>query len=90
MMKEKKIKIVNKLGLHARPASLLVQTAMKYSSNITIIKDEYKVDAKSIMGILMLAASCGTELLLQTDGADEQQALEGIEKVFNEGFGEEI
>jgi phosphocarrier protein len=89
-MKEKKVKIVNKLGLHARPASLLVQTAMKYSSNITIIKDEYKVDAKSIMGILMLAASCGTELLLQVEGSDEQQALESIEKIFNEGFGEEI
>jgi len=89
-MKEKKIKIINKLGLHARPASLLVQTAMKYSSNITIIKDEYKVDAKSIMGILMLAASCGTELIIQTEGQDEQEALESIEKIFNEGFGEEI
>lgn len=89
-MKEKKIKIINKLGLHARPASLLVQTAMKYSSNITIIKDEYKVDAKSIMGILMLAASCGTELIIQTEGQDEQEALDSIEKIFNEGFGEEI
>ncbi|WP_413854641.1 HPr family phosphocarrier protein [Candidatus Ruminimicrobium bovinum] len=89
-MKEKKVKIVNKLGLHARPASLLVQTAMKYSSNITIIKDEYKVDAKSIMGILMLAASCGTELIVQTEGPDEQEALDNIEKIFNEGFGEEI
>jgi len=89
-MKEKKVKIVNKLGLHARPASLLVQTAMKYSSNITIIKDEYKVDAKSIMGILMLAASCGTELIVQTEGPDEQEALDNIEKLFNEGFGEEI
>ena len=89
-MKEKKIKIINKLGLHARPASLLVQTAMKYSANITIIKDEYKVDAKSIMGILMLAASCGTELIVQAEGTDEQQALDNIEKIFNEGFGEEI
>lgn len=89
-MKEKKVKIVNKLGLHARPASLLVQTAMKYSSNITIIKDEYKVDAKSIMGILMLAASCGTELIIQTEGSDEQEALVDLEKIFNEGFGEEI
>ena len=89
-MKEKKIKIINKLGLHARPASLLVQTAMKYSAYITIIKDEYKVDAKSIMGILMLAASCGTELIVQAEGTDEQQALDNIEKIFNEGFGEEI
>ena len=59
-MKEQNVKIVNKLGLHARPASLIVQTAMGFSSNIYIIKDEIKVDAKSIMGILMLAAACGS------------------------------
>ena len=89
-MKEKNVKIVNKLGLHARPASLIVQTAMNFSSNIYIIKDEIKVDAKSIMGILMLAAACGTELKLQTEGPDEEQALEKMVDVFNNGFGEEI
>ncbi len=89
-MKEQNVKIVNKLGLHARPASLIVQTAMSFSSNIYIIKDEIKIDAKSIMGILMLAAACGTELKLQTDGPDEEQALEKMVEVFNNGFGEEI
>ena len=89
-MKEKNVKIVNKLGLHARPASLIVQIAMNSSSNIYIIKDEIKVDAKSIMGILMLAAACGTELKLQTEGSDEEQALEKMVEVFNNGFGEEI
>ena len=89
-MKERNVKIVNKLGLHARPASLIVQTAMAFSSNIYIIKDEIKVDAKSIMGILMLAAACGTELKLQTEGSDEEQALEKMVEVFNNGFGEEI
>lgn len=89
-MKEKNVKIVNKLGLHARPASLIVQTAMAFSSNIYIIKDEIKVDAKSIMGILMLAAACGTELILRTEGPDEEQALEKMVEVFNSGFGEEI
>ena len=89
-MKEKNVKIVNKLGLHARPASLIVQTAMAFSSNINIIKDETKVDAKSIMGILMLAAACGTELKLQTEGPDEEQALEKMVEIFNNGFGEEI
>lgn len=89
-MKEKNVRIVNKLGLHARPASLIVQTAMSFSSNIYIIKDEIKVDAKSIMGILMLAAACGTELKLQTEGPDEEQALEKMVEVFNNGFGEEI
>lgn len=89
-MKEKNVKIVNKLGLHARPASLIVQTAMAFSSNIYIIKDEIKVDAKSIMGILMLAAACGTELKLRTEGPDEEQALEKMAEIFNNGFGEEI
>ena len=89
-MKERNVKIVNKLGLHARPASLIVQTAMAFSSNIYIIKDEIKVDAKSIMGILMLAAACGTELVLRTEGPDEEQALEKMVEVFNNGFGEEI
>ena len=89
-MKEQNVKIVNKLGLHARPASLIVQTAMGFSSNIYIIKDEIKVDAKSIMGILMLAAACGTELKLQTEGADEEQALIKMVEIFNNGFGEEI
>ena len=89
-MKEKNVKIVNKLGLHARPASLIVQTAMAFSSNIYIIKDEIKVDAKSIMGILMLAAACGTELVLRTEGLDEEQALEKMVEVFNNGFGAEI
>ncbi|MBR3654706.1 MAG: HPr family phosphocarrier protein [Elusimicrobia bacterium] len=89
-MKEKNVKIVNKLGLHARPASLIVQTAMGFSSNIYIIKDEIKADAKSIMGILMLAAACGTELKIQTEGPDEEQALEKMAEVFNNGFGEEI
>ena len=89
-MKEKNVKIVNKLGLHARPASLIVQTAMAFSSNIYIINDEIKVDAKSIMGILMLAAACGTELTLRTEGPDEEQALEKMSEIFNNGFGEEI
>ena len=89
-MKEKNVKIVNKLGLHARPASLIVQTAMAFSSNINIIKDEIKVDAKSIMGILMLAAACGTELTLRTEGPDEEQALDKMVEIFNNGFGEEI
>ncbi len=89
-MKEKKLKIVNKLGLHARPASLIVQTAMRFTSSIFIIKDEYKIDAKSIMGIMMLAAGCGTELILQADGTDENAALDALEEMFNNGFGEEI
>ncbi|MEA5001112.1 MAG: HPr family phosphocarrier protein [Endomicrobiaceae bacterium] len=89
-MTEKKLKIVNKLGLHARPASLLVQTAMKFSSNISIIKDESTIDGKSIMGLMMLAAGCGSELTVRIDGCDEKNAMEKIEELFMSGFGEEI
>lgn len=89
-MREQNVKIVNKLGLHARPASLIVQTAMSFSSNVYIIKEETKADAKSIMGILMLAAACGTELKIQTDGVDEDEALEKMVELFDNGFGEEI
>ncbi|MDD5021139.1 MAG: HPr family phosphocarrier protein [Endomicrobiaceae bacterium] len=89
-MTEKKLKVINQLGLHARPASLIVQSAMKFHSTITIVKDEYTIDAKSIMGLMMLAASRGTELLFQVDGVDEQEALNKMEEIFNNGFGEEI
>ncbi len=89
-MTEKKLKVINKLGLHARPASLIVQSAMKFQATITVIKDEYKIDAKSIMGLMMLAAANGTELLFQADGADEQEAINRMEEIFNSGFGEEI
>ena len=89
-MTEKKLKVINKLGLHARPASLIVQSAMKFQATITIVKDEYKIDAKSIMGLLMLAAGNGTELLFLADGTDEQEAISKMEEIFNSGFGEEI
>ena len=89
-MKEKKLKIVNKLGLHARPASLIVQTSMNFKSTIKIEKDEFSIDAKSIMGIMMLAASKGTELTFKIEGPDEQEAMDKIEELFNSGFGEEI
>jgi len=89
-MTERKLKIINKMGIHARPASLIVQTAMQFSSSIYIKKDEFTIDTKSIMGIMMLAASSGTELLFQADGQDEKEALDKIEDIFKNGFGEEI
>ena len=89
-MKEKKLKIINKLGLHARPASLIVQTAMQFKSVIKIEKDEFSIDAKSIMGIMMLAASQGTELTFKFEGEDEQEAMNKMEELFKGGFGEEI
>ena len=89
-MKEKQLEIINKLGLHARPASLIVQTAMQFNSKITIEKEEFSVDAKSIMGIMMLAAAKGTKLKFKIEGPDEQEAMNKMEELFKNGFGEEI
>ncbi len=89
-MKEKQLEIINKLGLHARPASLIVQTAMQFNSVIKIEKDEFSVDAKSIMGIMMLAAAKGTKLNFKIEGPDEQEAMNKMEELFKNGFGEEI
>jgi len=88
-MKEKKVKIINKAGLHARAAVPVVNTASKFTSLVQIIKDDTVVDAKSIMGLLMLAAACGTEIVIRANGQDEEQALQALEDLFNSGFGEE-
>ncbi len=87
-MKEKNIKVSNKMGLHARPAAMLVQTTSKFQSSIKILKDDFDVDAKSIMGVMTLAAGPGCELKFVADGPDENEALEAVERLFNSGFQE--
>lgn len=87
-MIEKKITIINKLGLHARAAAKLVNTASAFSSNIQITKNDKSVDAKSIMSVMILAASKGTELSFSCDGNDEQEAMSAIEDLINDYFGE--
>lgn len=87
-MKEKEIKVSNKMGLHARPAAMLVQTATQFNSIIKIIKDDFEVDAKSIMGVMTLAAGLGSVLKFIADGQDENEALEAIEQLFASGFNE--
>lgn len=87
-MIETKITIINKLGLHARAASKLVTTTSAYGCDIRAGKDGQMVDAKSIMSIMMLAASKGTELTLQFDGKDEQQACEAVTALINNRFDE--
>lgn len=87
-MVKKELLIENKLGLHARAAAQIVKTASAYSSKITLSKDGLDVDGKSIMGIMMLAAAKGTAVLVQTDGVDEQKALDGLETLFRNKFGE--
>ena len=87
-MPEKNILICNKLGLHARAAAKLVSLATTFSAEIYLQRDERKVNAKSIMGVMMLAAAKGTELILIADGEDDMQALEAIEALVNDKFEE--
>jgi len=85
---EREIEIVNRLGLHARAAAKLVHTAGGFRSRITLVRDGEEVDAKSILGILLLAASQGNRLLLRCEGDDEQAALATIVGLFADRFGE--
>jgi phosphocarrier protein len=82
------ITVSNKLGLHARASAKLTQLASKFNCDITLSRDGRQVNAKSIMGVMMLAAGMGSEILLETQGADEQAALNAIVALFNEKFGE--
>ena len=83
------VTIVNKLGLHARAASRLVNCASGFASEIEIVRGTRSVNAKSIMGVLTLAAAVGTELVIEANGPDEQQALDALVALFNERFGED-
>jgi phosphocarrier protein len=81
--------IRNRLGLHARAAALLVKTANRFVSEITIEKDGLEVNGKSIMGILMLAASKGSKITLKAEGRDSVQAMRTLGELFQNKFGEE-
>ena len=80
------VKVVNTLGLHARPAAKVVDCAARYASDIKLIYDEKEVDAKSIMSVLLLAAPCGAELSLKINGDDEAAALQAMTELFANGF----
>lgn len=88
-MMEKKFKIKNKLGLHARPAALLAQTVAKFQSKVAIIKNGQEVDGDSILGIMMLAAEFGSEITVIVNGKDEKEAIKKIEELFAKKFDEE-
>jgi phosphocarrier protein HPr len=87
-MVERSVTIVNKNGLHARPAAEIVKTAAKFRADITLVRDELEVNGKSIMGVMMLAAECGATILLRADGPDEQQAVDAIAQLIESRFGE--
>ncbi|HEU4570611.1 MAG TPA: HPr family phosphocarrier protein [Gemmatimonadales bacterium] len=84
----REVQVVNPLGLHARPAAQLVKLASQYQSEITIARDGMPVNAKSIMGVMMLAAECGCRLTLQAEGSDAPEALEALAGLVAAGFGE--
>jgi phosphocarrier protein len=87
-MKSLPVTIVNKLGLHARAATRLVNCASGFESEISLVKGTRTVNAKSIMGVLTLAASMGTELVILADGADEEEAAAALAELFADRFGE--
>jgi phosphocarrier protein len=87
-MPEREAKIVNKLGIHARPAAEIVKAAGKFRSNITIVRDDLEVNAKSIMGVMMLAAECGATITLRATGDDAEAALDALCAVIANKFGE--
>jgi phosphocarrier protein HPr len=88
-MVEQQIVIQNRLGLHARACSVFVKEAAKYASHVTLARDGLEVNGKSILGVMMLAAERGAELLLRAEGADEEAAMAGLVGVVNDKFGEE-
>lgn len=88
-MQQRPVTIINKLGLHARAAAKFVTVASSFSSEIDIAKDGQKVNGKSIMGVMMLAASRGTEIIILVNGSDETEAADSLESLVAERFGEQ-
>lgn len=88
-MQEQQFTIINKLGLHARASALFVKTAIQFSSDLKVSRDEVEVNGKSIMGIMMLAAAKGSLITLRIEGPDEAEAMAAMGDLIRNGFGEE-
>ena len=88
-MLQKEFLIVNKLGLHARASALMVKTSSRFNSEVKLAREDVEVNGKSIMGIMMLAASKGSFVRLTVDGADATEAFQTIGELIENGFGEE-
>ena len=87
-MAERSVQILNKNGLHARPAAEIVKILARFQSDVTIIRDGTEVNGKSIMGVMMLAAECGSTLTLRAEGSDADEALEALAVLIQNKFGE--
>ncbi len=87
-MQQREIEISNKLGLHARASAKLTQLAGKFSAEVWVTRDGRKVNAKSIMGVMMLAAAKGAKVVIETEGTDEDEAMAALVELINDKFGE--
>jgi phosphocarrier protein len=87
-MPERQVQIRNQNGLHARPAAEIVKLAAKFKSHVTITRDDVEVNGKSIMGVMMLAAECGSTITLKAEGNDADAALDALETLIGSKFGE--
>ena len=87
-MPQRDVEIINKLGLHARASAKLTQLAAKYQCDVVMSRNNRKVNAKSIMGVMMLAAGKGSKIVVEISGPDEEQAMEAIAKLVSDYFGE--
>lgn len=84
----KKLTVLNKLGIHARPAAQFVRTTSQFKADVTVVKDDESVDGKSIMGLMMLAVGCGADIDVTVDGADEAECMAAIEELMQRKFDE--
>ncbi len=89
-MQQRDVEIVNKLGLHARPSAKLTQLASNFKSQVFMARNGRRINAKSIMGVMMLAAAKGSTITLETDGEDEVEAIDALAELIASGFGEEL
>ncbi len=84
----KKLTVLNKLGIHARPAAQFVRAASRFQSDVTVVKDDESVDGKSIMGLMMLAVGCGAVITVTVEGSDEEACMAALEELIAGKFGE--
>ena len=89
-MQQRDVEIVNKLGLHARPSAKLTQLASSFKSQVFMTRNGRRINAKSIMGLMMLAAAKGSIITLETEGEDEAEAINSLADLIASGFGEEL
>lgn len=88
-MVERILTVQNRAGIHARPAAIIAQTSNKFESEISIVRDDAVVNAKSIMGVIAMGAGYNTQLTIRAEGPDESEAIEVLEELFNSKFEEE-